>query len=108
MPQVQFINDVSYIKAVHSDGIVIFYVKAALILQKLSNTSFMFKCDSFEQFYDYADVTEPITMDIDEFLSIVASWNTALSNTFNNLNASTVNTNTMFFTPIVTEDQGVV
>lgn len=92
MPGVSISNESAYIRVTHPDGIVIFYVKATLVVQKLSDNVFMLKCDSFEKFYDYNDVVAPATANLDELLTKITAWNTALSNTF-----ATLNTGTIFF-----------
>lgn len=90
MSGIRFFNESAYIRVTHPDGVVVFFVKATLVVQKLSEQVFMLKCDSFEKLYEYKDVIEPQTADLDELLGKLTSWNTALSNTFASLNTSTL------------------
>lgn len=90
MPSITITDDSAYIKVVHGDGVVVFYVKASLIVQKLNEETFMLKNDSFVNYYNYTDVIEPITENIDELLQKLASWNTALSNAFQSLSVSAI------------------
>jgi len=87
---VRITNESAYIKVIHNDGVVVYYVKASLLLQKQSNSAFMMKCDSFEKFYEWKDIIEPVSANIDELLDMLASWNTALSNTFAAINVGTL------------------
>lgn len=87
---VRITNESAYIKVVHNDGVVVYYVKASLLLQKQSDRVFMMKCDSFEKFYEWKDIIEPVTSNIDALLDTLASWNTALSNTFASVNVGTL------------------
>jgi hypothetical protein len=90
MPPTTIIDDSAYIKVIHGDGVVVFYVKASLVVQKLNDDTFMLKNDSFANYYNYGDVVEPITNDLDELLQKLASWNTALSNAFQSLSVSSI------------------
>lgn len=87
---VNIINNGAYIKVEHSDGVVIYYVKASLVLQKQSADTFMMKCDSIEKYYKFHDVIEPLTYSVDELLDLIASWNTALSNKYTSMTIGTL------------------
>lgn len=87
---VQVLDNSAYVKVVHDDNVVVYYVKATLILQKQSESTFMMKCDSIEKYYEWSKITEPFTNSIDELLDLIASWNTALSNTFASVNVGTL------------------
>jgi hypothetical protein len=90
MPSLTITDDSAYIKVVHGDGVVVYYVKASLVVQKLNEETFMLKNDSFANYYNYSDVVEPVTQDLDELLQKLASWNTALSNAFQTLGVSAI------------------
>ena len=90
MSPITITDDSAYIKVVHGDGVVVFYVKASLVVQKLNEETFMLKNDSFANYYNYADVVEPVTDDLDELVQKLASWNTALSNAFQSLSVSAI------------------
>lgn len=87
---VSFYNESAYIRVVHDDGVVIYYVKATLVVQKHNPDTFSLKCGTIENFYRYSDVSIPVSSSIDDFLDMLAAWNTALSNTFQSLNVSTI------------------
>jgi hypothetical protein len=83
-------NESAYVRVVHDDGVVVCYVKATLVVQKLNPNVFMLKCDSLQNYYKYSDVVTPTTANIDELLALITSWNTALSNAFQSLNVSSI------------------
>jgi hypothetical protein len=83
-------NDSAYVKVVHSNGVVVYYVKSNLIIQKLNEKLFMLKNESFMNYYNYDEVAEPVSSDIDDLLSQITSWNTSLSNAFQNLNVNAI------------------
>lgn len=87
-------NESAYVKVTHNDGVVIYYVKASLLIQKHNSNTFSLKCGSVENFYKYTDIATPITGSIDNLLDTIMSWNTSMSNSF-----QSVNVNTIFFEP---------
>jgi hypothetical protein len=90
MSPIAITDDSAYIKVVHGDGVVVYYVKASLVVQKLNEDTFMLKNDSFANYYNYHEVIEPVTSNIDELLQKLSSWNTALSNAFQSLSVSAI------------------
>lgn len=83
-------DESAYVKVSHGDGVVIYYVKASLVVQKLNSDIFMLKNDSLVTYYSYKDVIKPGSVDLDDLIQKIASWNTALSNTFGTINTSTM------------------
>lgn len=83
-------DESAYVRVVHDDGVVIYYVKAHLMIQKMSEGSFMLKNDSVINYYRYSDVMEPVSTNLDDLLHKIASWNTSLSNAFQNLNVNAI------------------
>lgn len=83
-------NESAYVKVVHDDGVVVFYVKAHLVIQKFNDNTFMLKNDSIVNYYKYADVSTPTSTSLDDLLQQITSWNTSLSNAFQNLNVNAI------------------
>lgn len=87
---IQISNESAYVKVVHANGVVIYYVKSNLIIQKCNEHTFMMKNDSFVNYYDYENVVSPVCENIDDLIALIASWNTSLSNAFQNLNVNAI------------------
>lgn len=83
-------NESAYVKVVHTNGVVVYYVKSNLILQKLNDNLFMLRNDSFLNYYNYDEIAEPSSTNIDDLLEQIRKWNTSLSNTFQNLNVNAI------------------
>ncbi len=87
---VHMYNDGAYIRVTNdNNGVVIHYVKASLIIQKDSASSFFLKNDSIINYYNYTDVATPISNSIDDLISQIKSWNTSMSS---NLSVTSVTT----------------
>lgn len=87
---VHMYNDGAYIRVTNDDnGVVINYVKASLIIQKDSDNTFFLKNDSIINYYNYVDVSTPISTSIDNLISQIKSWNTSMSS---NLSVTSVTT----------------
>lgn len=83
-------NESAYVKVVHDDGVVVFYVKAHLVIQKFNDNTFMLKNDSIVNYYKYSDISLPTSTNLDDLLQQITSWNTSLSNAFQNLNVNAI------------------
>lgn len=90
VPPIRITDESAYVKVTHGDGVIIYFVKASLIVQKVNANTFMLKNDSFVKYYTYSDVIVPTTLDIDALVELIASWNTALSNLFGTISTSSM------------------
>ncbi len=83
-------NESAYVKVIHNDGVIVYYVKSNLVVQKINEQTFMMKNDSIVNYYKYNDVTLPTSTNLDDLLQQITSWNTSLSNAFQNLNVNAI------------------
>jgi hypothetical protein len=66
----------AYIRVVNdTTNTVINYVKASLLIQRDSANRFLLKNDSFINYYNYTDVADPVSTDIDDLITTLTSWN---------------------------------
>lgn len=73
-------NDGAYIRVTNdTNGVVINYVKASLIIQRDSSSTFFLKNDSILNYYNYTDVASPVSSSIDDLISQIKSWNTSMT-----------------------------
>lgn len=85
-------NDGAYVKVTHDNGVVIYYVKSLLLIQKHNNEAFSFTCGHVENFYNYSEIVEPMTTTLDELLDLIISWSVVdtSTQTLKNLNVTTI------------------
>lgn len=73
---VHMYDDGAYISVTNDNtSTVINFVKAALFIQKDSSERFFLKNDSFISYYQYTDVSTPVSSSIDDLLMQLKAWN---------------------------------
>ncbi len=93
---VHIYNEGAYIRVTNdNNGVVINYVKAALVIQRDSPNTFFLKNDTFINYYNYTDIATPASTDIDDLLSTIKSWNTSMSSNINVTSTTTFSTSMM-------------
>lgn len=81
---VKMYDDGAYLRVTNdNNGVVVRYIKANLVIQKDSASTFFLKNDSFINYYKYTDVSLPVSTDIDNLIGKLAGFNTDQSSNLN-------------------------
>lgn len=73
---VQMFNDGAYIRVENSTAsTVVNYIKATLLIQRDNGNRFFLKNDSYIAYYNYTDVSLPVSTDVNDLISQLTSWN---------------------------------
>jgi hypothetical protein len=93
---VHIFNEGAYVRVTNdNNGVVVNYVKANLVIQKDSATTFFLKNDSYINYYNYTDISTPVSTNLNNLMSQITSWNNAMSSNLNVTSTTTFDNSMM-------------
>lgn len=102
-------NEGAYIRVVNNaTNTVVNYIKANLLIQRDSSLRFFLKNDSYINYYNYTDVADPVSTDVDDLIATLTSWNVGgemVSIGNSNLPVTILNSNVPISLPTSIKDQ---